>query len=263
MKIRAIVFAGLLISAPALADDKAEVPELRERINCFPAKSITKFVSKFQKIDAKKRDIVDMLFSAKFVVKDEGVMPERFFIRDKGAEDNFSLTSDGDVPDFVKIATASETAEMCIDDPSREGTPRDSAFKFDIENDVHFLENYGYHEVAVLKEGLKDGKTHYKKMAPAPIRMLIPSLSHVMIEYESEETAPQYMAMKGEAPLEGLDHELFCGQALIKLKDLEALEADGLKIMGGAYNLTPVPGPKALAKFVDCGEDDEDEVSEK
>ena len=92
--------------------------------------------------------------------------------------------------------------------------------------------------------------------------MLIPSLSHVMIEYDIEETAPLYMAMKGEAPLEGLEHELFCGQALIKLKDLEALEADGLKIMGGAYKLTPVPGPKALAKFVDCGEEKDDKKAE-
>lgn len=263
MKIRVIIMAGFLMSAPAFAEDKEKVPELRERINCFPAKSITKFVSKFQKIDAKKRDTVDMLFSATFEVKDGGVLPERLFIRDQGAEDSFNLTPDGDVPDFAKIGAASETAEMCTDDPSREGTPRGSGFSFSIENDVHFLENDGYHDVSVLKEGLKDGKTHYKKMAPAPIRMLIPSLSHVMIEYDIEETAPQYMAMKGETPIEGLDHELFCGQALIKLKDLEALEADGLKIMGGAYKLTPVPGPKALAKFVDCGEDKEGEAPDK
>lgn len=258
MKIRAMIFAGLVFSTPAFAEDKEEVPELRERINCFPAKNLAKFVSKFQKIEAKKRDTVDMLFSAKFAVKDNGIMPERLFIRDKGAEDNFTLTPDGKVSDFVKVGATSDTAEICTDDPSRIGTPRGSGFSLSIDNDVHFLKNDGFHEVSVLEEGLKDGKTHYKKMAPAPIRMLIPSLSHVMIEYDVEETAPQYMAMKGDAPLEGLEHELFCGQALIKLKDLEALGADGLKIMGGAYNLTPVPGPKALAKFVDCEEDKEE-----
>lgn len=254
MKFKVIILAGLCISAPAFAeDDKEAAPQLRERISCFPTKGITKFVSKFQKIDAKKRDTVDMLFSAKFSVKDGGVMPERLFIRDNGTEDNFNLKPDGTVPDFIKIGTASETAEMCTDDPTREGTPRGTGFSFKIENDVHFLDNDGYHDLATIKEGLKDGKTHYKKMAPAPIRMLIPTLSHVMIEYDAEDTTPQYAALKGEAPIEGLEHEMFCGQALIKLKNLEELDADGLKIMGGAYNLTPVPGPKALARFVDCG----------
>jgi len=257
-KFKAIAVIGLLVSAPAFAEeDKEAAPQLRERISCFPAKGITKFVSKFQKIDAKKRDTVDMLFSAKFSVKDGGVMPERLFIRDDGAEDNFALKPDGEVTDFDKIGVASDAAEICTDDPSREGTPRGSGFSFSITNDVHFLDNDGYHELAAIKEGLKDGKTHYKKMAPAPIRMLIPSLSHVMIEYEAEDVVPQYAALKGETPIEGLEHELFCGQALIKLKDLEQLGADGLKIMGGVYNLTPVPGPKALARFVDCGEDED------
>ena len=272
MKTGAIVFTSLLIITPlistaAYADDEEKAPQLRERITCFPAENIIKFVSKFQDLDEDKRDTVDMLFAATFEVKDDGALPERVFIRDNGAEDNFTLDADGNVPDFVKISAASETAEFCTDDPSREGTPRGKGITFSLNNDVHFLENTGYHDIATLEEGLKDGKTHYKKMVPGPMRMLVPKLTYVMIEYDAEETVPQYSAMNGQEPVEGLTHEIFCKTAMIKVEDIEDLGGDGLKVMGGSYNLTPVPKPKTLAKFVSCsndeGENEDGEASEE
>lgn len=264
MKLRAIIIAGLVISAPAYAQDKKEeTPALRERINCFSAKGIIEFVSKFQNIDANKRDTVDMLFNAKFKAKDGGVLPERIFVRDNGKEDNFTLEPDGNVPDFKNIGLVSESADLCSEDPSREGTPRGEGLSFSIENDVHFLENSGYHSLATLKEGLKDGKSHYKKMAPAAMRMLVPKLTYVMIEYDIEDVMPQFTAMKGQAPIEGLEHVTFCDNAMIKIKDIEALGADGLKIMGGTYNLTPVPGPKTLARFAGCAEDEKNQDKEE
>jgi len=253
MRLKAIALAGLLTSVPAFAEDKVVVPELRERITCFPAKGITEFVSKFKNLEADKRDTVDMLFAAKFKVNDDGALPERLFLRDKGAEDNFTLNAQGDVPDFQKIGLASESAELCSEDPSREGTPRGGdELSFSIENNVYFLNNSGYHSLTDIKDGLKDGKTHYKKMVPGAMRMLVPKLKYVMIEYNDENTVPQYSAMTGQTPIEGLEHVTFCNNAMIKLKDLEALGADGFKVMGGAYNLTPVPGPKTLAKFTEC-----------
>lgn len=257
--MKAILLAGLVFALPtmAMAADTEETPKLRERINCFPAKNITKFVSKFQELGADKRDTVDMLFAAKFEAKDGGVLPSRIFIREDGVETDLTLAADGSVPDFANIGTVSENAELCSEDPSREGTPRGEGINFSIESDVHFLDNSGYHDIAVMKEGLKDGKSHYKKMVPGPMRMLVPKLSYVMIEYDAEGTMPQYSAMKGDTPIEGLSHETFCDTAMIKLKDLEALGGDGLKVMGGAYNLTPVPGPKTLAKFTSCSDDNE------
>jgi len=78
-----------------------------------------------------------------------------------------------------------------------------------------------------------------------------------MIEYEAEDTPPQYTAMKGETPVDGLKHETFCELAMIKVKDLEKLGADGLKVMGGSYSLTPVPGVKTLKRFTECSKDEE------
>lgn len=255
--IRVFVLVGLMAALPSLVQAEDKVPSLRERINCFPAKKITKFVSKFENMDAEKRDIVDMRFEAKFEVKDGGVLPERIFMRDNGTEIDFTLKADGAVPDFKKIGRASDGAELCSEDPSREGTSRGEGLSFSIENDVYFLDNSGYHTLEAMKEGLKDGKSHYKKMVPAPMRMIIPKLSYVMIEYDAENTTPQYSAMRGDAPIEGLTHETFCNTAMIKIKDLEALGGDGLKVMGGPYNLTPVPGPKTLAKFAGCSDDEE------
>jgi len=260
MKYMMVLFMGMLLSAPAFAEDK-DNDELRELVSCFPAKGITKFVSKFQKIETDKRDTVDMLIAAKFKVNDDGAMPSRVFTRDQGQEADFTIDAEGNVPDFLNIGTASEAVELCIEDPTRVGTPKGgNSMNFSIDNDVHFLTNSGYHDLATLKDGLKDGKTHYKKMVPGPMRMLVPTLKYVMIEYDIEDTPPQFSAMKGETPIEGLEHVTFCELAMIKVKDLEALGADGLKVMGGSYKLTPVPGVKTLAKFTECSKDDEAEA---
>ena len=265
MKYLGLILMGMLINAPAFAQDKVEeAPKLRELVTCFPAKGIAQFVSKFQNIDADKRDTVDMLFEAKFNVKDGGVMPSRIFMRDQGVESDFVLDAEGHVPDFINIAKTSETAELCIEDPSRVGTPRGGDdMSFSLDNDVHFLTNSGYHDMATLKDGLKDGKTHYKKMVPGAIRMLVPNLKYVMIEYEVEDTVPQYSAMKGQTALEGLDHVTFCDLPMIKVKDIESLGADGLKVTGGAYKLTPVPGVKTLARFTECSPDSEKDNDEE
>lgn len=198
-----------------------------------------------------------MRFTAGYTIRDGGVLPERLFLRENGAENNFTLDGEGKVTDFKKIATASKSAELCSEDPSREGTPRGEGIGFSIDNDVQFLKNTGYHDLATLKDGLKDGKSHYKKMAPAPIRMMMPKMSHVMINYELEDTVHQFSAMKGQTPLAGLVSDQHCGQTIIKIEDLEALGGDGLQISGGAYTLSPVPNKKALQKFTECGDEDE------
>jgi len=261
MKYLGLALIGMFLSNPAFAEDKEDTaPILRELVNCFPTKSITEFVSKFQNIDADKRDTVDMLFKAKFNIKDGGVLPTRIFMRDQGTETDLTLDAEGNVPDFINIGKASETTELCSEDPSRVGTVRGGDdLSFRIDNDVHFLTNTGYHDLATLKDGLKDGKVHYKKMVPGAMRMLVPTLKYVMIEYDVEDTPPQYSAAKGETSLEGLEHVTFCELAMIKVKDLEKLGADGLKVMGGSYNLTPVPGVKTLARFTECSKENDGE----
>lgn len=261
------VFAALLaclISAPTLAEGKDDTPALRELVTCSPSKNITKLIAKVQGMDAEKRDVVDSIFEAKFTVHDGGSLPKRIFLRDYGVEEAFTLNPDGTIVDFQKIGSASETAEMCTEDPTRIGTPRGGdGLKFSLNSDVVFLENPGYHDLTSLNEGLTDGKSHYKKMVPAPMRMIVPKMTYVMIDYDNDDTDIQFAAMSGQTPMPGLSHELFCDNAMIKIEDIEEMGGDGLKIMGGAYNLMPVPKPKTLAKFAQCADDEEDENKEE
>jgi len=268
MKANAIVLTALLLSAPALAqesagEDKDEASQLRERVSCFEASGIVKFMSKFQKIEADKRDSVDMVFSAGYTVNDDGVLPERLFIRDDDTEIDFTMGADGKISDFGKIGTASKTAELCSEDPSREGTPRSgSDISFSIDSDVQYLENTGYHNLATLKDGLKDGKSYFKKMVPAPMRLLVPKMSHVMINYEAEDAIPQFSAIKDGTPMAGLVSDEYCKQTIIKVEDLETLDADGLQVSGGAYKLMPTPNKKMLEKFTQCDAEQESEEGE-
>ena len=89
------------------------------------------------------------------------------------------------------------------------------------------------------------------------MRVIVPKMTYVMIDYENDDTRPQFTAMQAQTPTAGLDHATFCDNAMIKIEDLETLGADGLKVMGGPYKLAPVPDPKTLAKFAGCAEDEE------
>jgi len=248
-------------AAENTSDSKAS--KLREAVICFPAKGIVKHLRKFSKLKAEKRDTVDMMPVADFEVLDGGALPQRFYSKDGVSVGDFIIGTDGRITDFAKVADVPETAELCIEDQSRAGTPSDGkSVKLDVDMDVQFLESSGYHSMATLKDGLKDGKSFYKKMAPGPMRMLVPKLSHLMINYDVEDTPAQFSAMQGQTPIAGLDSELFCGETIIKLEDIEELRGDGLQISGGTYSLMPVPGPKMLAKFAGCDDDEAEDDKE-
>lgn len=257
------ILIALLFTATAYAADEKtadKAPKLRKAESCFPAKGLVKHLRKFSGLKAEKRDTVGMIPTAKFEILDGGAMPERFYSKDEAAEFDFTIDSDGTVTDFAKIEEVSEGAELCIFDPSRAGTPADGrAAKFDIDMDVQFLENTGYHDMATLKDGLKDGKSFYKKMMPGPMRLMVPKLTHVMVTYDNEDTPAQFSAMNGQVPLAGLASEEYCEQTIINVEDIEDMGGDGLQVTGGAYMLLPVPNAKTLAKFAKCKDEENEE----
>jgi len=246
-----------LLTVPSFAEDVKNESELREQITCKPAKGLIEFLGKFEKIPAKHRDSVMMLPEAKVTINDGGDFPDRFFVRDNKGETGFDFGSDGTVLGFDKIVNYTSDAEICIDDQARAGTPKsDDAFSMAMGGDIQYREATGFHDMASLQDGLKDGKVHYKKMVPAPMRILVPTFSHVMIDYDDETVAPQFTAMKGNSEVAGLASDVFCKQTIIKVDDIKALGGDGLKVSGGAYTLLPVPNKKMLERFTGCEEDD-------
>lgn len=242
------------LTGPSFAQ---ETGEFREQVTCKPAKGIIKFLGKFETIAAKNRDTVKMVPEAKITVNDGGGFPDRVFVRDNKRKTHFDFGSDGTLLGFDKIVTYAPDAELCIDDKARTGTPKsDDAFNFAMGADIQFREATGLHDMASLKDGLKDGKVHYKKMVPAPMRVLVPTFSHVMINYDDEATVPQFSAMKGQSEVAGLVSDVYCKQTIIKVDDIQALGGDGLKVSGGGYVLLPVPNKKMLERFTGCEEDD-------
>ena len=69
------------ISSEVLADSGA----VRGETFCFPAKDVPKLVRELGEVKAERRDIVDVRLQPRFIIKDEGVWPDRFYLAKDGA----------------------------------------------------------------------------------------------------------------------------------------------------------------------------------
>ena len=58
------------------------------------------------------------------------------------------------------------------------------------------------------------------------MRMIVPKMTYVMIDYHNDDTDIQFAAMSGQTPMPGLSHELFCDNAMIKIEDIEEMGGD-------------------------------------
>jgi hypothetical protein len=255
------IIACALFAAPAFAQDantEGADEEMRPAEMCFPAKDMIKYQQKFAKLDAKKKDTVSVKPAAQFEIMTVGAsFPQRFFVRDGDVETDMPILPDGSVPSFGTLFAASKDAEICIFDPARAGTPKDEkSIKFDVNMDVSFNQAGGTHSLAELEDGLKDGKSHYKKMFGA-MSFMMPNLTHVILSYEAEDTPVQITATQGGAPITGLTSEAFAGAHVIEVAAIEALGGDGLQIVGGTYQLEPGLSVEKMKKF-GFGEDDDE-----
>ncbi len=251
----------LAMAIPAFADDE-DAPKLRGEEQCFPFGGAVKQMNKFTKLKPEKRDTVGISPAAKLTLNEEGASyPERLFIRDNGVETDLNVDAEGNVTNFGLIFEGSEDVFLCSYDPARAGTPlEDDSISFSMDMDIRYLENTGYHDLATLKDGLKDGKSHYKKMAGA-MSFMVPKMSHVMIAYDAEDTPAMFKAIKDGAEIDIPTPDTFCDEPMISVETLEEMGADGLKIIGGPYKLMPTPNAKMLAKFARCSDDDKGEES--
>lgn len=241
-----------MAAAPlSAADEDAEVVELREETRCFPAKGIREFMGRFDDIEPSKRDNVDAFFRANFTIEDGGGYPDRFYIKQDAGEVDIAIDEEGLVPDFREtVKASSEGAELCVQDKARAGTPVDQdGGQFSLPLSVRFINTSGTYDLDELKDGLKDGKSFYKKMVGGPMAILVPKMTHMVVSYDDETTAPQISAFKDDVPIEGLESELFNGSHVVRFKDLTAMGATHLKVTGGEHTLSPVPSIKTMKKF--------------
>ena len=244
MKITTATMMSLL--AASMLGNLAFANEVEDKaagIECMPAKEFVKLLRKLDKLDASKKDTVGMTPVMSFEATDGGALPSRVFFRHGGAETPFHINADGLVPDFTNVKNMDKKGEMCLQDKTRIGIPEDeNGLELEIEMDLLYHNKTGVYSMAELEDGLKDGRSHIKKIVPAPVRLLIPKFKYLVIDAD-EGVDLTISAMKNGAQIPDLDVIKVEGQRAIEFAQLQRLGADSLKITGGEFTLGPAPSP--------------------
>lgn len=223
---------------------------LREAVECFPAKEIVKFFGKFNKLDADRRDTVDVYMPAQLKPRDGVGLPDRMFFRDGETQTDFAMSPEGHLTDFAKIKDMPKSGDLCVYEPDLAGQPMsENMFNFSMDLEILFKNRSGTHSLEELKDGGGDGKSFYKRIVPAPMRLMIPSMTHVSVEYLDPIAEADISALNNEQPVEGLIIERFGNGHIIEVEHLEVIGADTLVIGGGPYKLEPTPSIEKMKKL--------------
>ena len=248
MKTR-LIFTMLIavgISQSALAETK-----LRGEVFCFPAKDVPKIIESLKEVKKDRRDIVDVNINPRFLIKDGGAWPERFFLSTDTSEIDIPVEKpSGLTPTFLTQAYAYPQSDVCVADKTRADRPEyDEGLYFEMGLSPLFHNNSGTHDMTELKEGTKDGKKFYKKMIPSVARMFMPDTDYLAVKYDDLRTsgAEIFAVVKGQdVPLTA---ELYKEMHVISFQDLKDMDASALIIKGGTYHLQPTVSVKTMKRF--------------
>jgi len=250
MKYAILPFAVTVLSGAASCAF-ADTPKLRGETFCFPAKDVPKLVSELAEVKPKRRNIVDVRLQPRFIIKDDGVWPDKFYLAKDGklvTDLPFSRET-GAVPSFIAAATARPDTDICVDDPTRADRPEDDeGLYFEMGLSPLFKSTPGTHSLAELKEACEDGKKFYKKMLPGAIAIFMPDTDYLGIRPVDRTAVPTAFAVKGDMRTP-VALEQVKDMWVASLDDIEDAGAASLVIEGGAYDLQPVPSPKTLRRF--------------
>ena len=238
---------ALSVSQTAYADDTGE---RLEADYCGSAAGIVEMVAKFDSLKPDKRDTVVARLNVNLILGESEPMPDSIELRDgetvlplKFDETNRSIG-------FIdQIRQVTETAKLCITDPARAGrTRQERGFELNTSMSVQFKDTPGTHSLAQLEDGLKDGRSHYKKLAGA-MGFMVPKFDYISVWGADGANPPRVWATAEGADVGEPDYELYNGARLIALKTLEAMGADGVRIVDPDYRMSPSPDAKTIAKF--------------
>jgi len=240
-----LVFA---FSAPAWAD---EAPDPQGEEQCLPTADVVETLGKFDSLKAKKRDTVGPDLSLTIELKPGEVMPERVELRDDGrvmpvrfndTHRSIGLTD--------QLRDVSEAASLCIVDPARSDRTRDNrGYAISIGMGVRFKRTPGTHRLDELEDGMKDARSHYKKMAGV-MGFMVPKFDHIAVASDDKQSPPRIWATKAGADIGEPAFELFQGGRMVAIDTLEDMGADGVRIEDGYYRMSPSPDAKTVAKFM-------------
>lgn len=257
MKIRLTPIALLFLMMPNLA---FAADKLRGNIFCFPAKDVPKIVNKLSEVKQEQRDIVDVKLNSKFLIKDGGDWPERFFLRTESSEIDIPIEKpSGLTPTFLEQANAHPQSDICVADAARADRPvQDEGLYFEMGLSPLFHNRSGLHDMTELKEGAKDGKSFYKKMIPAAIRMFMPEINYLAVNYDDLRVSGAEIYARVDGKDIPLTAELYKEKHVVSFKQLKDMGANALIVKGGAYSLQPTVSVKTMKRFGWGPEEDEE-----
>ncbi len=247
----AITLLAVTVSALTFQTTFAKDVKTRGETFCFPAKDVQKLVEKLSTIEAKRRDVVDVRLKPRFIIKDGGIWPERFYLAEDDAvlmELPFSRET-GDVPNFLMAAVANPDSDICIQDPTRAERPEDDeGLYFEMGLSPYFKTATGTHNLVDLEKAAKDGKKFYKVMLPGWAALLMPDADYFAIKMLEPGTTPMAFTSTANGEV-AIESEVVKEMWVVSLDDIEAASGSNLIVRGGAYNMQPVPSPKNLRRF--------------
>ena len=180
----------------------------------------------------------------------KGRYRKEYMLRHEDNEFNLNFSREGKVVNIERIIRAENGSDLCAYDPIRAGTLKNGdTLEFDMDSDVRFIENNGYHTTNTLEDGLKDARFLFKKMVPGPAKIFVPKFTHLLVSAIDEKDSIYFEAVNSDNNKIPIATESYCGDKVIKFKDLNALDAKGINIKGGAYMLYPIPDLETLASF--------------
>lgn len=249
-----IALSFLVMSSTAFAEDK-----LRGEIFCFPGKDVPKLVDNLREVKPERRDVVDVDINPKFLIKDGGDWPERFFLRADSTEIDIPIEKpSGLTPTFLEQVYANPQSDICIADKARADRPEyDEGLYFEMGLSPLFHNRSGAHEMKELLEGTKDGKKFYKKMIPGAFRMFMPDTDYLAVNYDDLRTSGAEIFARVKDKSIPLKAELYKEKHVVSLEDLKEMGASALIVKGGAYSLQPTVSVKTMKRFGWGQEDDE------
>lgn len=249
------MFLGLLLTVGG--GGVAIANETPNSEKCFPIERAQDVAQKFSKMKDSRRDTVDTTLTAYFVDMDARALPPTLYLKDGEARQDFTINADGEVTEFAAaINTASASAQVCG------SAQEDGKLGMAMGTDVSFIDRTGPFTLDVLRDGLDDGTSHYKKSVPGPMAMFVPKMTHIMVTYDPLDTPADIVAVVDGEAVGELQVEPFGKAYVIALETLEDMGAEALVVRGGAFTLSPVPSiskMKSLGFGPDEGGDEEED----
>lgn len=162
------------------------------------------------------------------------------YLKQGGSRDDFVVSQNGDIEEFhAKVFAATEEAMIC-------GAQRaDGKIGIIMSPSVQFINRSGQHTLTEILDGLRDGKSHYKKNVGGAKAMFVPKMTHVAITYTDALTIPDVSANAGGVSTP-VKLEPYGEMWVIDVKALKKGKVETLTIAGGSYALYPVPSIKKM-----------------